>query len=544
MEANQHRIAEAVVAATRARRAAEADQLAAIAEFAEAYRVDVDALVPVLAERRRRIGAVGTPSVSEFAALELAGLLGCSAWAAGHRMIEALDLKHRHPALFEAALGLEVEVFRATRAASICADLSPEAAEQVMNLWLPRQERLGWRAAFTLLERLVIEADQQLAARKEAEARRSRGVRVWGLEHGCLQLAGSLDVLDGRYFDQSLDRMAALLEQDHPELTSQERRAKAVGVLANPALALAMLQRDLQPRLVLAADASSPVGGAPGNGRSVVAGPVVVEPVAVESGVVVTGEVASGLVECGAKGAVAGGSEVLDCARVGSAMVGTESASTAWDGADHARCCCGMGDGDGRGPRRALGGDPADLQWSDPHREPSGHLCGTIGQPLRTLVPRLSLAVHIHSDALGSLTGAARIDRAGWITTHLLSQLLGEVQLTVQPVIDLANTPVEDDYLPRVGVRRALELAMPTEMFAYSNCRSQGLDIDHSLPYRAGEIGQTRIGNLVPLGRRVHRAKTVGAWSSRQRGPDRVEWTSPLGYSYEVTPDGTTRLTE
>ncbi|NHB85875.1 hypothetical protein G7085_18545 [Tessaracoccus sp. HDW20] len=44
---------------------------------------------------------------------------------------------------------------------------------------------------------------------------------------------------------------------------------------------------------------------------------------------------------------------------------------------------------------------------------------------LARLRPSLGIAVHIHSDALGHLAGAARIERAGHITTSLLADLLG-----------------------------------------------------------------------------------------------------------------------
>ncbi|MHA6510255.1 hypothetical protein [Tessaracoccus sp. Y1736] len=50
-------------------------------------------------------------------------------------------------------------------------------------------------------------------------------------------------------------------------------------------------------------------------------------------------------------------------------------------------------------------------QRHDPHC--LGALCGTITTPLAKLRPKLELAVHLHTDALGELTGTARIDRAG-----------------------------------------------------------------------------------------------------------------------------------
>ena len=61
---------------------------------------------PVLAgmERARRVGGAGTPAVAEFACAELGVLMGTSSVAADHLIRDALDLRHRHPALW-AALG-------------------------------------------------------------------------------------------------------------------------------------------------------------------------------------------------------------------------------------------------------------------------------------------------------------------------------------------------------------------------------------------------------------------------------------------------------
>ena len=179
-------------------------------------------------------------------------------------------------------------------------------------------------------------------------------------------------------------------------------------------------------------------------------------------------------------------------------------------------------------------------QRHDPHC--LGALCGTITTPLANLRPRLELAVHVHTDAVGRLTGSARIDKAGHITTALLAQLLPDVAVTVQPVIDLAEVPAEDRYVPSVRLRKALMLTLDHEVFPYSHKRAAGLDLDHTQPFTPGQRHQTRIGNLAPLTRRTHRAKTAQAWRVRQPSPGKLNWTSPLGFAYEVTTSGTRML--
>ncbi len=570
MEAMQRQLAERVAAAELAVRAAEAERLQSLCEFAEAYAVDCDAVVEVLVERRVRIGATGTPSVSEFVTLELAGLLSCSPSAAGHRLAAALNLKHRHPQLFAAVVACRIEVARALRAATRCADLAPHLAERVTRRWLPRQRALGWAAAFTLLDKLVIEADLVLAAERERIARESRGVFVWGLHDGCLNVTGRVDVLDGRYLDASVQRMAEVLALNHPDLSIQQLRAKALGVLAHPAYALALLQQAAQPALV----------DHPGEGLKSLAGqrrrvdepspegePELLRPPS-EASASRRGRWGGCEPETGIRPTKAAADADLaepggplmcpppvEVPHSGGVVQEEKESAAGWSdspadldaGSPWGQDCASQS-GWGAAPRDPGWGeepphptDPGERQHRDPHRVP-GQLCGTIGVPISRLRPQLGIAVHLHTDELGALTGAARIERAGWITRELLADLLGDVNLTVQPVIDLPRQGTEDRYRPSAQLRRALEVAMPTEQFPFSDRRSPGLDVDHTRPYRAGKSAQTRLGNLVPLSRRVHRAKTLGAWISRQRGPDVIEWISPLQFRYEVGPDGTRRL--
>jgi hypothetical protein len=437
------RIAERVRSCDEMRRLAEAGTVSALCELAESYHVGYDDVVGVLAERRVQLGASGTPLTSEFVCLEVAGLLRCTPTVAASRLADALNLKHRHPGLYRAMQQLEVEPARACKAAQICRELPPEVADAVTGRWVGRQEALGWSAAFTLLKKLVIDADPVAAAAREAAQRADRGVHVWGLYDGVMNLTGRLDVLDARYLDAAVDRIADLLAAERPQEKKSVLRAKALGVLANPAYALAMLQRAAQPALV--------------------------EHPATDDG-----------------------------------------------------------------------------QRHDPHC--LGALCGTITTPPAKLRPTLELAVHVHADAVGTLAGAARIERAGHITTALLAELLTGVDVTVQPVIDLPEIPAEHRYVPSVRLKKAVQLAMDREAFPYSNRRSKGLDLDHTDPYAVGVRpwrtgqGQTRMGNLTPLGRTIHRAKTAVIWRVSQPRPAKLIWTSPLGYRYETQPRATRML--
>jgi hypothetical protein len=83
-------------------------------------------------------------------------------------------------------------------------------------------------------------------------------------------------------------------------------------------------------------------------------------------------------------------------------------------------------------------------------------------------------------------------------------------------------------------------------MFPYGNQPSRRCDLDHTDPYDhspSGPPGQTRIDNLAPLSRKVHRAKTVRAWQLTQYDGGWLEWVSPAGYHYATGPYGTLRQT-
>lgn len=73
----------------------------------------------------------------------------------------------------------------------------------------------------------------------------------------------------------------------------------------------------------------------------------------------------------------------------------------------------------------------------------------------------------------------------------------------------------------------------------FPGCRVAAVrcDIDHVEPFDPGRDAaeQTRVGNLQPLCRHHHRAKTHGGWRAT-RGPDGVtRWQAPTGHSYERT---------
>ena len=513
------------------RRKADAQIIRALCDLAACYRVSERDLIEPLAEKLVMVGGEGTPTVSDQLRLEVQGLLGCSAPSAACQIADAINLKFRHPLLYEAVQELGIEAPRALRAARRCAQLDPVAADTVTSAWLPRQAGMGWTAAMNLLDKLIIEADEALAAEKERRARAHRGVWVWGLDDGVMNVTGRLDVLDARLLDVRLDEVADLLQERYPLLTHQQRRAKGFALLAEPARALALLQAAAQGELPFGApqrpelvplEQQQPPDDDP-------AAPPPPEDTLPEPPWALNATDPPGI-EKSAGAVYPSGPVVLPEAPA------------------HRCDNCGQLPAAPPGP-----GCQADARQLEGTSLPAAHRGGTTpvgpvgtGLPLDAstlapLRPSLGIALHIHSDALGNLSGAARIERAGHITRSLLTDLLGEggLSLKIHPVIDLPMMAPADGYVASPRMRRAVFFAFAKEPFPFSNRQSVGLDIDHTVAFRPGRRGQTCIGNLGPFTRGVHRAKTAGFWVLQQIEPGRMVWTSPLGVRYEVSEWGT-----
>jgi hypothetical protein len=174
-----------------------------------------------------------------------------------------------------------------------------------------------------------------------------------------------------------------------------------------------------------------------------------------------------------------------------------------------------------------------------------------------------SAVLYLHLDAsdlrVGGLSGGAgwaggvvRSETLGpMLTEQLHAWLLGS-KVVVRPVLDLRRTRGVND-ADAGGVVDAVDAHDPPEWMAelvrlrdpwcvHPGCRrdARGCDLDHITPYRAidegGPPGQTHPGNLAPLCRRHHRAKTFGGWDYHRRDDGGYRWTTPLGRTVDVPP--------
>ena len=178
----------------------------------------------------------------------------------------------------------------------------------------------------------------------------------------------------------------------------------------------------------------------------------------------------------------------------------------------------------------------------DPHHC-LGHVCGRVTVPPAKLRPKAKVYLHIDDADLTRFGGAALIEKVGWVSSLSLKSILRDVNVSIQPIIDLNAIPAEHQYRPSERMREAVQVLFPHEAFPYSHTSSRGCELDHTTAYQVScRDAQTGIGLLAPLSHKVHHAKTVAAWHARQPVAGEIVWTSPLGFRYLVTIERTFAL--
>ncbi|MGH3346351.1 MAG: hypothetical protein ACRDO4_05170, partial [Nocardioides sp.] len=144
-------------------------------------------------------------------------------------------------------------------------------------------------------------------------------------------------------------------------------------------------------------------------------------------------------------------------------------------------------------------------------------LADTIGSidPAK-LRPQVVLYVHLHEAAVRADHGIVRVEEIGPLLSKEIPEWLGHAQVTVKPVIDLADQVAFDAYEHPESLDERIHLRSPADSFPHANQVTRRLDDDHVIPYLPGVPGQTGDHNAQPLGRTGHRAKTFAGYPVRQ----------------------------
>ncbi|MEL4505578.1 DUF222 domain-containing protein [Luteococcus sp. H138] len=164
----------------------------------------------------------------------------------------------------------------------------------------------------------------------------------------------------------------------------------------------------------------------------------------------------------------------------------------------------------------------------------AGHTCGSITVDPDTLLPKAKIVVHLTDTTLAEQDGLARSDQLRPVLASWLRDLLGHARITVRPVIDQNQLAPSDSYECPPTMREAMVLRNPYEVFPWSTRHSDGLDLDHTVPW-APRGGVTHPSNLGPLSRLAHRGKTHGHWQLAQIRPGIYLWRSRLGEEFLTT---------
>ena len=219
-------------------------------------RGSVPAAVDGSQVRRRRIageygiavGGEGTPEILAYCPAELAVVLATSPGGARHLIADALDLRHRLPLLWGQVLGGRVRSWKARQVAAATRHLSRVQAGVVDVGVVGLIDTMAWSRFEAILAATVKTADPVAARAVEERAAARRD--VWLARQGdeqVMMLIARGDPLDLLSFLATVNRVAECLAAEGDTGPVEVRRSAAVGVLAHPGRALALLRRHADP---------------------------------------------------------------------------------------------------------------------------------------------------------------------------------------------------------------------------------------------------------------------------------------------------------
>jgi hypothetical protein len=130
------------------------------------------------AEQGRQLGGDGTPEVLEFCAAEFGAQMQTGHVSARSLMADALDLRHRHPELWQLILIGAVPSWKARKVAQATRHLSQSSAMHVDAAVARAITGLPWARFETLLAAKIIEADPHAAEEQAKLWEAERFVRV------------------------------------------------------------------------------------------------------------------------------------------------------------------------------------------------------------------------------------------------------------------------------------------------------------------------------------------------------------------------------
>jgi hypothetical protein len=446
--------------------------------------------------------------MQEFGIGELALARQTGVIATWNALADVLDLQHRLPRVWRQVTDLRCDAWVARKVASLSRSLP---IEKVGLVDAAVADAIGTESpgrVLKLAEAKVIEADPRAHADKlAAEAHRRYVAVTKSDEAGLRTIIAKINGGDAVWVMATVNRAADLLAPLHPDLTRDELRALAFGLLARPAELLALLLTGADTSDAETSDAETSDAETTGD-ESERPDPEPWEP-----------------------GAEPDPDEEPE----------VEPSVTEW-----------LPDDVPWLPDLEPDLDPEPLPetpqpgWSRATAFPADLLDRLSAIDPRQLRPQAVLYVHLHEAvAAGLVPGVARVEDGGPLLPDQLRQWLGQwlghPMVKVQPVIDLNDDIQVSAYEHPEALKERIWLTSRGDVFPYSSgSETRRVDYDHPTPYDPnGPPGQTGTHNSGPLGRRHHRWKTHAGYQARQIGPATYLWRTPHGRYYLVDSHGT-----
>ncbi len=511
---------------------AERDILLLAAHFADLHHPDSTprgARTLPGTERGIRLAGTGTPLVREFALAEAAAELHLTTFSARRLIGDALETRHRLPAIWARVLAGEA-VTRLVRAvAQATRDLTADQAGTVDTALADLVDgRLPYTRFRDILDAAVIAADPDAAAARERAAATDQFAKVGqSNDHGHKTLYVRTDAAAMTRIDTTIaylaDALATLGDPDPEHL----RRVKALLIMANPDQALTLIQA-LATHTTRTSTRGDDAAGGPRYDTD--DHPLPTDPTDASD-------------EAGhADGDAHGDSGHGD----------SEDSPTTADDPAHGHAGTDDEAGAGSGASGADQAEPANPAepFLKPFRPGEMPPCpcrgGTYTLPT-SLLPEIVLYLHLHADTLHAGNGVARWEGLGPVTAAFIRDFLGPwAHFTINGVIDPAGLAPVDAYEIPHRHREALHLRTPADIFPFAPNTSRRQQIDHNKAYRprnkGGPPGQTGLHNLGKMTTYHHRVKTHAGWQVQQPFPGIYLWQSPHGSIFLVDHTGTRQL--
>jgi hypothetical protein len=218
-------------------------------------------------EKPVHLGGELTPACGSYAAAEWGAATGVTTWAAARFLADSIDLAVRVPGLRAAMRAGICDLPTARLVASRTRDLTAQSAAAVEDAVLRLLPGLSRAQLERIIDTVTAQVQPQVLTDRAEQVRAKREVWIDHTADDHADIAGTLDTIDAHRLDTRLDELARLLgilqraavpgwgPVDRSQETWQQRRARALGLLADP---------DTITALVTAARAATHPGTHPG----------------------------------------------------------------------------------------------------------------------------------------------------------------------------------------------------------------------------------------------------------------------------------------